>query len=193
MREQRPSRTRRSAISVIGVLLVGMLAVVAIGPGAALAQREETIYRIDTGDKLSVRVFNEPDLSGEFVVDDQGQVSLPLIGNVEFQGRSVREAEGLIEAKLKDGYLKQPRVSVEVLNYRPFFILGEVKDPGSYPYVNGMTVLTAVALAGGYTYRAAKSDIAIVRDQAGTRREVKVSEESVVLPGDTIRVPERFF
>ena len=92
MREQRPSRTRRSAISVIGVLLVGMLAVVAIGPGAALAQREETIYRIDTGDKLSVRVFNEPDLSGEFVVDDQGQVSLPLIGNVEFQGRSVREA-----------------------------------------------------------------------------------------------------
>lgn len=193
MREQGPSRAWRNAIAVIGVLLVAMLAVVTVAPGAAVAQRDETIYRIGTGDKLSVRVFNEPDLSGEFVVDDQGQVSLPLIGNVEFQGRSVREAEGLIEAKLKDGYLKQPRVSVEVLNYRPFFILGEVKDPGSYPYVNGMTVLTAVALAGGYTYRAAKNDIAIVRDQSGTRREMKVSEESVVLPGDTIRVPERFF
>ncbi len=107
-------------------------------------------YVLGTGDKLRITVFGEPDLSGEFEVGASGAVSLPLIGDVSTVESDLRQLERKIIAKLKDGYLKKPQVTVEVLQYRPFFILGNVKKPGSFPYVNGMTVLNAIALAGGY-------------------------------------------
>lgn len=138
-------------------------------------------------------VFGEEDLSGEFEVDASGSVSLPLIGEVQADDLTIRQLEGAITEKLLDGYLKKPRVNIEVLNYRPFFILGEVRAPGSYPYVSRMTVLTAVALAGGYTYRARKNRILITRANDPKNGEQTVTEEAVVLPGDIIRVPERFF
>lgn len=164
----------------------------ALMPVQARAQNSQA-YRLGSGDKIRVTVFNETDLSGDFDVNDQGSVSLPLIGNVAVAGKTVNEAEATITQKYGANYLVNPRVTVEVLNYRPFFILGEVKNPGSYPYVSGMTVVNAVALAGGYTSRANKERIYIKHGNDQTAKEQQVQEDSPVSPGDIIRVPERFF
>lgn len=159
--------------------------------GAAPASATEG-YRLGTGDKVRVTVYGEADLSGEFEVDGAGFVRLPLIGQVTAAGRSVHEFEGDVAVKLSDGYLKSPRVSAEIVNYRPFFILGEVNKPGEYPYVNGMNVVTAVALAGGFTYRADEDDV-YIRRGGQAEKEFTADERTQVLPGDIVRVTERFF
>lgn len=166
---------------------------VAIVPVARPGAQEVPEYTLGTSDKVRVTVFGESDLSGEFEVDASGSVSLPLIGAVQAKGRGIRSLERAIAEKLADGYLVNPRVSIEVLNYRPFFILGEVQEPGSYPYVNGMTVLNAVALAGGYTHRARRDRIEIVRGGEAGEVQKDAAETSFVMPGDIIRIPERFF
>lgn len=148
------------------------------------------IYLLGTGDKIRLTVFGEEDLSGEFEVDSSGRVSLPLIGTIKASGISTRELEQLSSDKLSDGYLIDPRVSIEVLNFRPFFILGEVNEPGSYPYVNGLTVLNAVALSGGFTHRANRDKILI---QRGDKEEIKANPSTKVLPGDLLKIQERFF
>jgi polysaccharide export outer membrane protein len=150
-------------------------------------------YQLGPGDKLRVIVFNESELSGEFVVDDNGAVNMPLIGAVEARGAAVNEFQNRLVAKLSDGYLKDPKVSVEVLNYRPFFITGEVKSGGEYPYKAGLTVQDAVGVAGGYSYRA-NTGIAYIR-RAGQDREQQVAlkQRIPINPGDSIRIPERFF
>jgi polysaccharide export outer membrane protein len=167
----------------------------ASGPGAERndggSAATEAVYRLDSGDKLRVIVFGEHDLSGEFEVDGTGTVSLPLIGQVYARGLTLRGFEAAVEALLSDGYLKDPRVSTEVLNYRPFYIIGEVQEGGEYPFVSGMNVLTAVALAGGYTYRANSSRVYITRESH--ELELPATADTRVLPGDVIRVPERFF
>lgn len=153
----------------------------------------EENYKLGSGDRLRVTVFGEDDLSGEFEVDGSGAVALPLIGNVSANGLDVRNFEKKVEEKLADGYLVNPRVSIEVLNFRPFFILGEVNKPGSYPYVNGLTVMNAVALAGGYTHRARTDEVTISRGKGEDKKEFEAHEDSPVMPGDSIRVSERFF
>lgn len=158
-----------------------------------VAAAEPPAYRLGSGDKIRMTVFNEKDLSGDYDVDDQGRVSLPLIGSVSVSGKTVSEAETIITQQYGANYLVNPRVSIEVLNYRPFFILGEVKNPGSYPYVAGMTVLNAVALAGGYTPRADKSDISARHSGSGSNAAAAIHEDDAVLPGDVITVHERFF
>ncbi len=150
-------------------------------------------YTLGPGDKLRITVFGEKDLSGEFDVDGGGNISMPLIGNVVVVKRTVAQIINDIEGQLRGGYLRDPKVSIDVVNYRPFFILGEVLKPGSYPYVSGMTVVNAVALAGGYTYRADKDDITIVRAADSAKKEQKAGETGAVMPGDVVRVPERFF
>ena len=150
-------------------------------------------YTMGAGDEIRVTVFGHADLSGTFQVDGTGVISLPLIGNVEVGGTSVRDAELAIANKLKPDYLKNPRVNVEILNYRPFYIIGEVKKPGSYPFVNGMTVINAIALGGGYTYRARENNIFITRAKDASKTKQKATHETLVLPGDVIEVPERFF
>jgi polysaccharide export outer membrane protein len=147
-------------------------------------------YMLDSGDKIAVRVYEEEDLSGEFEVDGSGYISIPLIGSVKAKGVSARKLEDTITNKLANGYLIKPRVGVEVLSYRPFYILGEVNNEGSYPYVNGMNILNAVALAGGFSRRANKDDILLKR---GNDEEIEVSPTYTVLPGDVITVEERFF
>jgi protein involved in polysaccharide export with SLBB domain len=154
---------------------------------------EISAYRLGAGDKLRVTVFDEKDLSGIFDVNDQGNIALPLIGPVRVGGRTISEVEDDITTLYGKDYLKNPRVNVEVLNYRPFFILGEVRAPNSYPYVVGMTVLNAVALAGGYTPRADTGGIVIKRANAPSAGEQRIDENAVVLPGDIIRVPERIW
>jgi polysaccharide export outer membrane protein len=149
-------------------------------------------YTLDSGDRLRVVVFRHEDLSGEFEVDGSGTFSMPLIGNVEAAGLTTRQLEERIAEGFRNGYLVDPQVSIEVLNYRPFFILGEVNRPGQYPYASGMSVINAVALAGGFTFRAKENGIAVQRG-GSSAPEVVVTPDTPILPGDIIRVPERFF
>ena len=151
----------------------------------------ELAYRLGSGDRLRVIVFGEDDLSGEFDVDGTGTVSFPLIGQVHALDRTLRSFERAVADMLRDGYLRDPRVSAEVLNYRPFYIIGEVEHGGEYPFTSGMHVLNAVAVAGGYTYRANTSRVFITR--RGEERAFPATAASTVQPGDLIRVPERFF
>lgn len=182
-----------SASTLARVLCLAILVLVGYLGFSPAARSGEEAYRLGPGDKLRVTVFNEQDLSGEFDVSDQGTVALPLIGPVAVGGKTVSEADALIAQKYGANYLVNPRVNVEVLNYRPFFILGEVKNPGSYPYVSGMTVVNAIALAGGYTPRADKDAIQLRHANPPDSKEHTVKEDDAVLPGDIIRVPERFF
>ncbi|MCP5405881.1 MAG: polysaccharide export protein [Pseudomonadaceae bacterium] len=150
-------------------------------------------YTLGAGDKVKMTVFGEDDLSGEFEVDGTGMLALPLIGELHVGGMTPRGAEQAIADRLSQGYLVNPRVNLEVMNFRPFFILGEVNKPGSYPYVNDMTVISAVALAGGYTARAATGHVFVKRAADAARREVELPEDAKIFPGDIIRVDERFF
>lgn len=150
-------------------------------------------YQLGAGDKLKITIFDEPDLSGEFELDGAGGVALPLIGQMQALDLSPRELEARIEAKLLDGYLLRPRVSIEVLSYRPFYIMGEVNQPGSYAYRAGLNVLNAAALAGGFTYRADEGDIEISREAAVGGGRFEAAPLTEIKPGDVIRVRERLF
>ena len=150
-------------------------------------------YILGANDKVKVTVFGEPDLSGDFEIGGSGTLSLPLVGEIPLAGKSLSQASAALADRLRQGFLRDPKVSVEVLNYRPFFILGEVNQPGSYPYVNGMTVVNAAAIGGGFTYRADKKDIRITRTGPEGKAEFKGQLESAVMPGDVIWVGERFF
>lgn len=150
-------------------------------------------YRLDAGDKVRVTVYGEDDLSGEFAVDGSGMLALPLIGQVPAAGRSLPDLEVSIANKLRDGYLNDPKVSAQITAYRPFFIIGEVNKPGEYPFQSAMNVVTAVALAGGYTYRADESDVYVRRSGSTVEKELPADATTVINPGDTIRVTERFF
>jgi polysaccharide export outer membrane protein len=150
-------------------------------------------YRLGPDDKVRVITFGEDALSGEFAIGSSGKVSLPLVGDVQGAGLTVTEFQAEVENALKNGYLKDPRVSVEVLTYRPFYILGEVQKPGEYPYTNGLTVLNAVATANGFTYRANTKKVFIKRADSGKEEVYPLSSTTPVAPGDTIRIAERFF
>ena len=148
-------------------------------------------YKLGPSDDIRVTVFGEDDLSGTFGLDGNGRISLPLAGDVLLKDMTVSRAEQEIAQVLRGDYLKSPRVSVEVLKYRPFYILGEVKRPGSYPYVAGMNLSNAVALGGGFTYRADKSTILVTRGDSEPYLAPETS--ATILPGDVIEVKERFF
>jgi polysaccharide biosynthesis/export protein len=151
-------------------------------------------YQLDSGDKLRVVVFGQEDISGEYAVDGSGFISMPLINQVEARGRSVTDLEKEIAQRLQSGnLLVNPSVSVQVATFRPFFILGEVRQPGQFPYVEGMTVLTAVAMAGGFTYRAEMDNYTITRKTGEKAVEAKAERNTVVQPGDVIFVRERYF
>ena len=159
-----------------------------------LVEPEETGgYALDSGDKLRVVVFGQEGLSASYSVDTSGNITMPLIGAVHARGHTPAQLQAAIAVKLKQGYVREPHVAVEVETYRPFFILGEVTLPGQYPYVANMTVETAVAIAGGYTPRAFKHKIEISRQAGGLTEKRVVSPNYPVRPGDTIQVAERWF
>jgi polysaccharide export outer membrane protein len=164
-------------------------------PPAAVVEAEEPLfeYHLGAGDKLRVIVFGEDTLSGEFVVSSAGTVELPLIGAVSASGLTIAQFQAAVEKALRDGYLKDPRVSAEVENYRPFFILGEVQKPGQYPYTASLTVMNAVATAQGFTYRADTRHVFIKHLNDPGEHKVLLTTTTPVEPGDTIRIPERFF
>jgi len=150
-------------------------------------------YRLDSGDRVRVIVFGQDNLSRVYSVDSSGSVSLPLIGPVRARGLTPFQLSTDIAAELRRKYIKDPKVSVEVEAYRPFFILGEVRRPGQYPYVNAMTVEAAVAIGEGYTERAKKRMVRLTRKFGGVMSTVMVPTDYPVQPGDTIYVLERFF
>lgn len=150
-------------------------------------------YRLGNGDEVRVNVFGENDLSGVFKVDGSGFIALPLVGNMDVKGKTLREFELQLSEKLKEGYMTEPKVSAEVANFRPFYILGEVQQPGTYPFTSGLTVQNAVATARGYTYRADQRRVYIKHQGDIKETETRITTTTPVLPGDTIRVPERLF
>jgi polysaccharide export outer membrane protein len=153
----------------------------------------QTTYRLATGDKVHVIVYGEDDLSGDFDVDGNGFVRLPLIGPVKAMGLSSHELEDRIAAALQDGYLQEPRVNIEIVGYRPFYIIGEVNKPGQYPYVNAMNALNAVALAGGYTDKAEVSFLYVRRNGENEEQKMRADQLTTIQPGDVVRVPTSLF
>ena len=158
-----------------------------------MLEPEGSGYALDSGDKLRVVVFGQDGLSASYAVDTSGNITMPLIGAVHARGHTPAQLQAAIAAKLKQGYVREPHVAVEVETYRPFFILGEVTLPGQYPYVPNMSVETAVAIAGGYTPRAFKYRIEVSRPVNGLIERKVVSAAYPVRPGDTINISERWF
>lgn len=159
----------------------------------SVLKREVGEYRLESGDEVKVFVLNEVDISGDYIIDGSGMVSFPLIGTVSARGKTLPEFDSLLTSRLADGFLRSPDVSVELLNYPPYYILGEVNEPGQYPFSDDLTVLKAVATAKGFTHRANKKVILIKGADDLEETRVTLEADTIVLPGDTIRVLERFF
>jgi len=184
------------AATLVGISAL-LLSACASGPAqggpVAAAPAGMTGYRLGAGDEIKVTVYGEPDLSGNFVVDGEGEIAMSLIGQAPIGNLTLTEASQSIEARLKDGYLRDPKVTAELVKGRPYYILGEVNKPGEYPFVSGLTVMNAIASAGDFTYRADKGRIMVKSKDSPNEREVELTPTTVVRPGDTIRIRERFF
>ena len=161
--------------------------------GVSCHENADAPYTLGSGDRLRVIVYGQDSLSNSYSVDGAGNISMPLIGVVRAGGQTTQALARTIEQRYGSKYLRDPKVSAEVEAYRPFFILGEVTTPGQYPYVNGITVETAVAIAGGFTPRAAKSSAVVSQTVEGCTAHDKVPMTQPVRPGDTITIRERFF
>ena len=161
--------------------------------GTAAAYEYQTGYRVGAGDKLSIRVAGEPDLTGEFPVDASGAISMPYVQSATVAGMSTPQIEKLIGARLRNGYLKDPQVAVQVTTLRPFYIMGEVTTSGSFAYQPGITVQNAIAIASGYSARADKTWVMITRRDATGTHTAKVPVTTQIYPGDIIYVREHWF
>ena len=161
-----------------------------LAPNGAAATAD---YKLGPNDRTRIIVFGQPSLTGEFVLDGNGVLAYPLIGNVNARGMTPSQLQQTIAQKLDQDWIKNPSVSVEVSTRRPFYVVGEVQKPGSYPYVTDMNVLNAIATAGGETYRANMHDFWIKRKQDGRIVRVEANQESTLQPGDTVIVRERYF
>ncbi|MEM8634819.1 MAG: polysaccharide biosynthesis/export family protein [Pseudomonadota bacterium] len=192
-------------IMVVAALAVSIMAACQSAPAAGLEQAQiadvpptvgsvDDAYTLGNGDRLRVTVFGEPELSGEYLVDGTGLVSLPLVGEIPALGTTVRSFQQEVERQLVEKeLLVSPRVSAEVINFRPYYILGEVGRPGEYPYTDALTVMNAVATAEGFTYRANRRTVFIRGVNETEERSVRLSPTLRVQPGDTIRIGERIF
>lgn len=180
---------------------LALLTLALVSSGSAAAQDApqlrvaaiEDTYQLGTGDKIRVVVYGETDLGGEFQVDGNGRIGLPLIGDVQASGATPTQLEEAIAERLADGYLQNPRVSVEITTYRPFYVIGQVNKPGEYAYVNGMSALNAIAMAGGYTEQANESTIYIRRNGSTREETVPADQMTRIFPGDVVHVPMSVF
>lgn len=164
-----------------------------VAAAVAEASAIDPVYRLGLGDKVRIDVFGETNLSGEYVVTGNGELNFPLVGQVKATGMTAQELGAMLTQRLGDGFLRNPRVTATVLEFRPFFILGEVERPGRYPTVEGLTIVRAIATAGGFTYRANTRRLFIRRPGETQEREVPFDADVPVAPGDVIRVGERYF
>jgi polysaccharide export outer membrane protein len=200
-------RTRRAAAGRLARLLrcvaaaglAACLAGCAAGPMSgspdAVRQAQDAAqnYRLSAGDKVHVAVFNEDNLSGDFVVAPDGMVTIPLAGGIRAAGLTLPQFQQAVTARLKDGVVQQPNVTITANELRPYYILGEVNKPGRYAYTPDLTVLNAVATAEGFTYRADMSTVYVRHADGPSEQEERLTATTAVLPGDTIRVSQRFF
>lgn len=166
-----------------------------VGYAAPMAApvRYDSSYRLDAGDKLRVVVYGQEGLTNSYAIDAGGSITMPLIGGVPARGRTPAGLAGEIAARLRNGYIREPSVAVEIDAYRPFFILGEVSAPGQYPYVPNMTVESAVAIAGGFSPRAKRDVVTVTHTEAGGSMRAVVPLGTPLAPGDTVFVGERWF
>ena len=163
------------------------------GPMVAQPVAYDSAYQLDAGDKLRVVVYGQEGLTNTYAIDAAGSITMPLIGAVPARGRTPAGLAAAITAKLRNGYIRDPSVAVEIKSYRPFFILGEVQAPGQYPYVPNMTVESAVAIAGGFTPRAKRNMVTVTHTDAGGSGRYMVPMGTSLGPGDTVFVGERWF
>ena len=178
---------------VFGIASTGLGGCAYDAPRDAMIGQTTEPYTLDSGDRLRVNVFGQPDLSGEFSVAGSGNIAIPLIPPVAAGGLTTNELQASIADALSRTLLRNPNVSVQVTEFRPFFILGEVMKAGQYPFVNGMTVQSAVAIAGGFSYRANQNNVHVTRKQGDRLVEIDLPTGAPVRPGDTILVKERYF
>jgi protein involved in polysaccharide export with SLBB domain len=165
-----------------------------VDPAARTASGMDSDYRLGSGDKMRIAVSNQRDLTDIYRVDGLGRIAFPLVGQIQARGPTPKQLEQKIARVLSPDYVRNRHVSVFVLNHRPFYILGEVTKPGSYPYVSGMTMINAIALAGGFTHRAYEDSFDLIRpDKSGKKSKVDAKPETPVQPGDVITVNERIF
>jgi protein involved in polysaccharide export with SLBB domain len=150
-------------------------------------------HRLQPGEKIRVSVYGEQGLSGEYEIDPSGFVSLPLAGTIRATGLTQKELEQKLTQQFSSEYLRNPKVTVSITQFRPFYILGEVEHPGAYPYTGGLNILSAIAIAGGTTYRANRSKIYIEHAGENGLREYVASAAIPVMPGDVIQIPRRYF
>src|SRR5438094_858632 len=160
---------------------------------ASQGSTPNTSYRLGANDVIKVQVYGEDALTTETRVGGDGKISVPLLGVLEVKGLTVKETAELIAKRLADGFLKNPRVVIYITKYRNFFVSGEVKNPGGYPYEEGLTVLKAVTLAGGLTNRASEGRIKIIRLKGKAEETIPVDMDDPVFPDDVIVVPQSFF
>lgn len=150
-------------------------------------------YKLGVGDKVRVVVYGEQDLSGTFEVGPQGKIAMPLLGELPAKGLTPSEIRVAVTTRLAGGYLRNPRVTAEVVGYRPYYVHGEVRGGGEFPFKNGIRIRDAVAVAGGYTYRANQTYVLLTRDGIPEEIRIALPSDIIVMPGDNIRVGERFF
>ena len=184
--------TRRSLLRILTLGAAGGALTACVTPSAPVMLEQPSEYQLGPGDQLRITVFGEAELSGQYLVGSQGAIAYPLVGEVRAAGLTVLEFTESLQTALGE-FLRQPNVSVEVANYRPFFILGEVQRPGTYPYSANLTVLNAVATAGGFTPRANRGRIFIRHANEPEEHVYPLQITTPVLPGDTVRIGERFF
>lgn len=182
---------------LVRTVLVAAFALMLVSCASHMANEKidpafEAPYTLDAGDRLRVVVFGQDGLSNSYAVDSAGKITMPLIGAVEARGKTTSELSGAIVGRLKGGYIREPHVAVEVESYRPFFILGEVTTAGQYAYVNGLTVESAVAVAGGFSPRALKTGASVARIVDGRTIHAYVPLSYPLRPGDTVTVEERW-
>jgi polysaccharide export outer membrane protein len=149
--------------------------------------------KLQPGDKIRIVVFGEDSLGGEYQLDQSGQISLPLAGTIKVQGLTQSELEQQLAKKFRSQYIKDPKVTVTITTLRPYYMMGEVKNPGQFAYQSGLNVLTALAIAGGPTYRASRTTVEIQRLGETSMHDYPISESIPILPGDVVKVPERYF
>lgn len=186
-----------AAVAIAMTVLGGCASTVGEFPSEAaptVAVNPTEGYLLEPGNRVRVIVFNESNLSGDFTIDPIGNIALPLVGNVPSSGITAKALAKRIADMLKrDAYMQDPSVAVEVQTFRPFYVLGEVRQPGEFPYTTGLTVLSAIARAGGYDYRARQGDVVLVRLVGGDQKEYRANERTPILPGDIVKVLERRF
>jgi polysaccharide biosynthesis/export protein len=182
------------------LFILSLTGAIATLPANALAQAQPpsaasaaATYVLGPNDRIRLKVYGEPDIAGEYEIDSNGQVSIPLAGHIGAAGLTTKQLERAIASTLAKGIVRDPRVNVEVALYRPYYILGEVKKGGEYPYRLGLTVMDAVASAGGFTYRANENKVYLRRSGAGAEEVYALDAPVLVFPGDNIRIPERYF